>query len=72
MNSYVYKNMLTSSEIIEKINLLFDLEILEDDDCTWLGNDNFLIAVEHDLTRILLYDLSTNIKILKKIILGQC
>lgn len=72
MNSYVYKNLLTSSEIVEKINLLFDLEMLEDDDCTWLGNDSFLIAVERDLTRILLYDLSTNIKILKNIILGQC
>ena len=71
MNSYVYMNRITSSEIIENIKHLFDLDILEDDDCTWLGNDNLLITVERDITRILLYDLSINIKILKKIIMGQ-
>ena len=71
MISYVYKNEIAPSMIIKRIRQLFDLEVIEDDDCVWLGNDNLLIAVEMNLTRIMLYDISTNIKMIRRIIMGK-
>lgn len=71
MLSYVYGNFNPPEEIINKANQLFELEEVQDDMGVWLGNNEMLISVEEKVTRILLYDVTTNISKFRRFIKGE-
>lgn len=71
MISYAYRNLNTQASIIEKAKELFELEIIDEPNGTRLGNDKILIDVEEKVTRIIVYDISVNIKKLRQYIMGN-
>ena len=71
MLSYVYDNLNPPAEIVNKANQLFDLKEIKDDTGVWMGNEDILISVEEKVTRIMIYDVSMNIKKFRRYITGE-
>lgn len=71
MISYAYKNLNNPASIVKKAKELFELKTIEEQNGIWLGNDKILINVEDNVTRIILYDISVNIKNFRQYIMRK-